>query len=260
MLSPALLHNLCPRGGQEIVIRMSPYGMRNPGVPTAKSIELAVVASPFSIHRHYEPLLTDALREHFGSSNRLVKGGDIIPLRINVDRSLDSRLALRPGDVTGSVMQGCSYVAVYFVIRNVDYESVTVRAHGQPLPNLHVGCFVDSNVTKVVQVGVEHARVPDIYDYYELGLAYFGHFTSSRVNMHSQVMRGQDCQWLWESLPRCLSCRMPCRLMNQQAWVCGLQFLSQDQGELASSQRQFALPVIFRCIVSRLAVSYYLGL
>lgn len=169
MLSPTLLHNLCPRGPQQIVVRVSPYGTRDPGVPTARRIELARVASPFSIHRRYEPLLIEALHEYFGSSKRLVKGGDIIPLRMNVDRSLDPRRVLRPGDSTRSVTLNCSDVMVYFVVRNVVYESVTVQAHGQPFPISHVGCFVDSNVTRIIQVGVVHVRVPDTYDYYKLG-------------------------------------------------------------------------------------------
>ncbi|KAF8553388.1 AAA-domain-containing protein [Imleria badia] len=169
MVSPMLLHNLCPRGRHQIVIRVSAYGTRDPGVPTARSIELARVASPFSIRRCYEPLLMDALHEYFGTSKRLVKCEDIIPLRIDVDLELDPRRALRPGDFTGSVTHNHSDVPVYFVVRNVDCDSVTVQADGQPFPYLPVGCFVDSNVTRIIQVGVEQVRIPDIYDYYELG-------------------------------------------------------------------------------------------
>lgn len=168
MLSPMLLHNLCPHGCRQLVLRVSPYGTRDPGVPTAKSITLARVASPFSVHRRYEPLFIDALHEYFGSSKRLVKGGDIIPLRINVDRSLDPHHTLRPGDFTRNVTHNCSDVPVYFVVRNVDYETVAVQTHGQPFSVSHIGCFVDANVTKIIQVGVEQIRVPDIYDYYEL--------------------------------------------------------------------------------------------
>lgn len=176
MLSPTLLHNLCPRGRQKIVVRVSPYGTRDPGVPTARSIELARVASPFSIHRYYEQPLVDALHEYFGSSKRLVKGGDIIPLLINVDRSLDPRCVLRPGDFTRIITHNCSDVPVYFVVRNVACESVAVQPHGQTFPIPDVGCFVDSNVTRIIQVGVENVRVPDIYDYHELGWVSFRSF------------------------------------------------------------------------------------
>jgi len=179
MLSPTLLHNLCPRGGQQIVVRVSPYGTRDPGVPTARSIELARVASPFSIHRCYEQLLVDALHEYFGSSKRLVKGGDIIPLLINVDRPLDPRCILRPGDFTRSITHNYSNVPVYFVVRNVDYESVDVQPHGQPFPIPDIGCFVDSNVTRIIQVGVENVRVPDVYDYHDLGWVSFRSFLLS---------------------------------------------------------------------------------
>lgn len=168
MLSPILLHNLCPHGCRQIVLRVSPYGTRDPGVSTAKSITLARVASPFSVHRRYEPLFIDALHEYFGSSKRLVKSGDVIPLKINIDRALDPHHTLRPGDFTRNIPHNCSDVPVYFVVRNVDYETISVQTHGQPFPVPHVGCFVDANVTKIIQVGVEQIRVPDIYGYYEL--------------------------------------------------------------------------------------------
>lgn len=168
ILSPVLLHNLCQRGCGQIVVRVSPYGARDPGVPTARSITLARVASPFSIHRRHEPLFIDALHEYFGSLKRLVKDGDIIPLRINIDRSLDPHCSLRPGDLTSRVTENCSAVAIYFVVRNVDYEPPVVQTRGKPFSTSHVGCFVDSSVTRIVQVGVEHVRVPDIYDYYDL--------------------------------------------------------------------------------------------
>ena len=180
MLSPTLLHNLCPRGRRQIVLRVSPYDTQDPRVPTAKSITLARVASPFSIHRRYESLFIDAFHEYFGSSKRLVKDGDIIPLRINVDRSLDPHRTLRPGDFTRNVTHNYSDVPVYFVVRNVDYESVSIQTHGEPFPVPCIGCFVDANVTKIIQVGVEHVRVPDIYDYYELCWVSFFFFCFTR--------------------------------------------------------------------------------
>ncbi|KAF8448096.1 hypothetical protein L210DRAFT_3501518, partial [Boletus edulis BED1] len=126
MLSPTLLHNLCSRDHPQIVIRMSPYGTRDPGIPTARSIELA---------RPYSLML---LHEYFRSSKRLVKGGDIIPLRINVDSSLDPRRACAPGDFTGSFRHNRSDVPVYFVVRSVDYVPLTVQTHGLPFPSQEV--------------------------------------------------------------------------------------------------------------------------
>ncbi|KAG9318351.1 hypothetical protein JVU11DRAFT_441 [Chiua virens] len=169
LLSPILLHNLCPRGASQIVLRASPYGARDPGVTTAKSITLARVASPFSINRRYEPLFIDALHKYFGSSKRLVKDGDIIPLRIDVDRSLDPQSVIHSGDFKRAVMHNYSYVPVYFVIRNVDYESFTAQTDGQPFSVPDIGCFINIDITKVIQVGVEHIEVPDVYRYYELG-------------------------------------------------------------------------------------------
>lgn len=201
MLSPTLLHNLCPRGCGKIVVRVSPYGARDPDIPTARSIALARVASPFSIHRRYEPLFIDALHEYFGSSKRLVKGGDIIPLRINVDRSLDPHCALGPGDFASSVMHNCSAVVIYFVVRNVDYESAAVQTRGQPFPISHVGCFVDANVTKIIQAGVEHVRVPDIYDYYDLRWVSFRSFLRLRLTRPFRSCAGGATRGFWNLSP-----------------------------------------------------------
>lgn len=260
MLSPTLLHNLCSRDHPQIVIRMSPYGTRDPGIPTARSIELARVASPFSIHRCHEALLIDALHEYFRSSKRLVKGGDIIPLRINVDSSLDPRHALCSGDFTGSFRHNRSDVPVYFVVRSVDYVPLTVQTHGLPFPSQEVGCFVDSTLTRIIQVGVEYVRVPDVYDYYQLGLLSFLLFLLRLpLTLPAQVMHGWRGQRLLDSLIRSLSYRMQCRSMKQQAWECGLRFLSRGREEQASSQRQCTLPVFFRCITWRSAVSCLFG-
>lgn len=174
ILSPILLHNLCPRSCEQILVRASPYGTRDLGIPTARSISLARVASPFSILRRYEPLFIDALHEFFGSSKRLVKDGDIIPLRINIDRSLDPHCSLRRGDFGGSAILSCSAVVVYFVVRDVVYEAAAGQTQTSSISN--AGCFVEANMTKIIQVGVENVPVPDIYNYYDLRWCHVGHF------------------------------------------------------------------------------------
>lgn len=201
MLSPTLFHNICPSGCGQILVRVSPYGTRDPGIPTARSVALARVASPFSIHRRYEPLFIDALREYFGSAKRLVKGGDIIPLQINIDRSLDSHCTLGPGDFTSNIAHSRSVVAIYFVVQNVDYESPAVQARGQPFPIPNVGCLVDANVTEIIQVGIEHVRVPDVYDYHDLRWVSFRSFLLLRLTCPFRSFPGGVPHSLWNLSP-----------------------------------------------------------
>ncbi|KAF9233934.1 hypothetical protein BU15DRAFT_66162 [Melanogaster broomeanus] len=141
MLSPTLLHNLCSSDHQRIVVRASPFGGRDPALPTARSIELARVASPFSINRRYESLFIDALHSYFGSSKHLVKDGDVIPLCINIDRALDPHHSLNTRSVS-TISHGSAEVLVYFIVRNLEYEN-TKQGHSSTL--LNVGCFVDAN-------------------------------------------------------------------------------------------------------------------
>ncbi|KIJ69555.1 hypothetical protein HYDPIDRAFT_179330 [Hydnomerulius pinastri MD-312] len=174
MLSPALLHNLCPAGHQQITIHASPFGARSPALPTARSITLARVASPFAINRRYEALFTDALQLYFGSSKRLVKDGDIIPLCINVDRALDPHQSVATGSLSiASTSQYSADALVYFIVRNVEHErsksgAQHPRTAGHQSAPLDVGCFVDATVTSIMQVGVEQTGIPDLSQYYEL--------------------------------------------------------------------------------------------
>lgn len=69
---------------------------------------------------------------------------------------------------------------VFFKITNVEYDVVPNGNHatqdlytGSTLGEL--GCWVDSSVTRVVQTGVEHSRVPDVKAYLNLGRPRFCH-------------------------------------------------------------------------------------
>jgi peroxin-6 len=63
----------------------SSFGSHRPIIPTATSVSLARVASPFSTGRVYQPLFLRALKTHFETSKRLVKKGDMIAVGINTD-------------------------------------------------------------------------------------------------------------------------------------------------------------------------------
>ncbi|KAF9228544.1 AAA-domain-containing protein [Gyrodon lividus] len=165
-LSPTLLHNLCPSGLKQIVVSASPFGARDSIRPTARSITLARVASPFSTDRRYESLFINALHSYFGSSTRLVRDGDVIPLCINIDHALDPHQSSYTGTFSASISHNSSEVLVYFIVRNVEHANTNLGGHGFPSTLLNVGCFVDTSVTKIVQVGIEQAGVPDVSEYY----------------------------------------------------------------------------------------------
>ncbi|KAH7889857.1 hypothetical protein F5I97DRAFT_1848016 [Phlebopus sp. FC_14] len=165
MLSPALLHNMCPTGSHQIIVLASPFGGREP--PIARSITLARVASPFSTSRRYEPLLTRALQSYFGSSKRLVKDGDIIPLCIDVDHGLDPHQSVLTSTYANIACLYPAEALVYFVVRNIELAFVPqLQRNGHASGQSDLGCIVDVATTRILHLGVEQCRTPDMYRYY----------------------------------------------------------------------------------------------
>ncbi|KAI1788454.1 AAA-domain-containing protein [Ganoderma leucocontextum] len=182
-ISPQLLHNVNPASAfdrqAEVCVRPSPFGSRRPTIPVAKTVTIARVASAFSTVRAYQPLFLEALQRYFKQSTRLVKQGDIIAVGINTDDLLRQPSALDEdgGDV---VMEDADEVAeqdggvnelVYFLVTNVEH-SVLPRLGEMSSPDMYVGatvgefgCWVDTAVSRMVQTGVEHSRVPDMGGY-----------------------------------------------------------------------------------------------
>ena len=94
MGSPLLLHNIFSHGGEfgpqapsSIYIRPCPFGSANPPIPAARSVIIARVASPNSIHRQYQSLYLHSLRRYFDAGKRWVKQNDIIAVSIDIDSS-----------------------------------------------------------------------------------------------------------------------------------------------------------------------------
>jgi peroxin-6 len=54
----------------------------SPSFPTAHSITVARIASPHSVHRAYQSLFLDGLKEFFQSKRRILKKGDVIAIGI----------------------------------------------------------------------------------------------------------------------------------------------------------------------------------
>lgn len=54
-------------------------------VPTARTLNVARIASPISTNRAYQPLFMHSLKVYFDSTQRLVKKGDIIAVSLDTD-------------------------------------------------------------------------------------------------------------------------------------------------------------------------------
>jgi peroxin-6 len=65
--------------------------MGKPPIPTAISVTLAIIASPFSCEEPYRSILVEHLKSNLEGSARLIKRGDIICVGIDTSalRSFD---------------------------------------------------------------------------------------------------------------------------------------------------------------------------
>lgn len=205
--SPLLLHNTFADETDAfsaqlppIHIRSSPFGSFTPAIPTARSINIARIASPISANRQYQHLFIESLKAYFDGTKRLVKPGDLLAISIDTDfsRSLSDdnktdttsdgdelpniRSEILAASLSSFIHQYRRYPnhdsqpneVVYFKVTNIEYDVVS-RANtsaqdlyiGSTLGEL--GCWVDTSVTRMVQTGVEYARVPDVRSYMNVG-------------------------------------------------------------------------------------------
>ena len=72
-----------------LTIRPTLFGARAPPLPTARSITVARVSSPYANNRAYQLLFLRALKDYFKMKIRLLKMGDLIAVSI---RAEDARL------------------------------------------------------------------------------------------------------------------------------------------------------------------------
>lgn len=63
---------------------------------------------------------------------------------------------------------------VFFKVTNIEYD--VVSKSGPPLQDLYtgsalgeLGCWIDTTVTRMIQAGVEHTRIPDVMSYLQIG-------------------------------------------------------------------------------------------
>ncbi|OBZ75775.1 Peroxisomal biogenesis factor 6 [Grifola frondosa] len=127
-----------------------------------------------------------ALQDYFKGTTRLVKQGDIITVKINTDelQHLSNNDSSRDDSVDEEEMDRMdSEVAsldnanepVFFIVTNIEHNVLASRGDGSS-PDMYVGatvgelgCWVDSSITRMIQTGIEHSRVPDVGQY--LGIA-----------------------------------------------------------------------------------------
>ncbi|ETW85568.1 AAA ATPase [Heterobasidion irregulare TC 32-1] len=153
--SPILLRNVfsdISPSSPRIHLQATPGGRLQPLIPVAKSITIARIASRVSISRVYQQQVLHALKRYFDGTKRLVKRGDLLALQS------------RPTPTNSS------HQAVFFVVTNIDHDTLADNGNDLPGSNIHkgsvvgeLGCWVDPLVTRMIQSGVEHLRVPNAF-------------------------------------------------------------------------------------------------
>lgn len=81
-LPPTLLHNLHASSDS---ISLTPSRLTAPAFPVAHSVNVARIASPHSVHRAYQSLFLEGLKNFFQSRRRILKKGDVIAVGICED-------------------------------------------------------------------------------------------------------------------------------------------------------------------------------
>lgn len=174
----------------------SPFGPCQPVIPTANRVTLSRVASPLSIDRMYQPLFLHALKAHLDGPKRLVKPGDIVAVGVDTDirrrmhevgieiDDVDPESARSPQAEYASVAccvyfmlltmfirshptsSLCTNQMVFFVITTVELD---VNPSTPCVYKENLGCWLDASVTRVIQMGVDHRRIPDMGVYLGAG-------------------------------------------------------------------------------------------
>ncbi|KAF9466437.1 AAA-domain-containing protein [Collybia nuda] len=187
-ISPILLHNICSSSediysAQDtlILLHPSPFGSRQPVVPTARTVTVARIASPISANRKYQPNFLRSLKAYFDSTRRLVKQGDIIAVPLDTDvtqyiEETNSDENEDSGDIDifedkYPTFPSRANELAFFCITNVEHDVLKNDSSADVYLGSTVGelgCWVDPSITRLVQTGVEHSRVPDVGTYLKL--------------------------------------------------------------------------------------------
>lgn len=161
--SPSLISSIRVDSSSLVWIRPSPFGNRQPAIPVARALTLSRIASPFSTGRKFETLFLQEIQSYFSSCKRLVKQGDSINVFIDTDNA----------ELTDKLDNGklpihrlsSSNAAVSFVVDKVNYDPTSAVDDYCSHPQFargDYGCFVDSQHTRIVQLGTLHKAIPDM--------------------------------------------------------------------------------------------------
>ncbi|GAA6063493.1 hypothetical protein JCM10212_004452 [Sporobolomyces blumeae] len=175
-LPPPLLHNvLGPDPSSTSVLSLDPApsvsSVLPPPLPTAASVTLARIASPHSVNKTYQPLFLDGLKEHFQTRRRVVKKGDVIAVGIEESRvrfAIPSDGGMEGEEFDLPATTSNPTAVVHFLVTSLSSSPDNSLANLEPISleeeveSGQLGCFVDPKVTKLLQSGVEKARVPDV--------------------------------------------------------------------------------------------------
>ncbi|KAJ7771890.1 AAA-domain-containing protein [Mycena metata] len=178
--SPVLLHNICPTlsafAPSNLSLHPSPFGSRQPTVPTAKAVTIARVTSPISADRTYQSAFLGSLKAYFSNSKRLVKQGDLIAVGLNSDvdnTTFDETEQPEVQDVDQKYMTPPrADEVVFFVITNIEHdvmsgtEQISNRDSYLDSTLGELGCWIDPSITRLIQTGGEHCRIPDVGTYF----------------------------------------------------------------------------------------------
>jgi peroxin-6 len=84
-----LLHNIDPEfrtTPSRLYLQAAPDGIRSRNLPTAKAVTIARVASRLSTNRIYQPLVLQGLKNFFDGKKRLVKQGDLLAVKVDLNQ------------------------------------------------------------------------------------------------------------------------------------------------------------------------------
>ncbi|KAG1754185.1 AAA-domain-containing protein [Suillus lakei] len=161
--SPSLISSIRVDSSSLVWIRPSPFGNRQPAIPVARALTLSRIASPFSTGRKFETLFLQEIQSYFSSCKRLVKPGDLINVFIDTDNA-ELTDKLDNGKLPIHRLSSGNAV-VCFVVDKVDYDPTNAVDDYCSHPQFargDYGCFVDSNRTRIVQLGTQRKGLPDI--------------------------------------------------------------------------------------------------
>ncbi|KAJ7231442.1 P-loop containing nucleoside triphosphate hydrolase protein [Mycena haematopus] len=174
--SPVLLHNICPVSPSSpprtLSLHSSPFGSGQPAIPTAKAVTIARVASPISVDRAYQSSFLRSLKAYFNNSKRLVKHGDLIAVGVDTETNSAEGTETEGQDLEKYMTPQRTDEVVFFLITNIEHdvmsgtEQISNRDPYLDSTMGELGCWIDPSVTRLIQTGVEHCRVPNIGTYF----------------------------------------------------------------------------------------------